>query len=97
MLAYEIKKYIGSYVFVMGGVDAIVFTGGIGENGPDVRQAVLEGLDTLGIKFDKEKNAELTHGPWGKFSTEDSKVELWVIPTNEELLIARDTLDVISK
>lgn len=97
MLAYEIKKYIGSYVFVMGGVDAIVFTGGIGENGPDVRQAVLEGLDTLGIKFDKEKNAELTHGPWGKFSTKDSKVELWVIPTNEELLIARDTLDVISK
>lgn len=97
MLAYEIKKYIGSFMAVLNGADVVLFTGGIGENGPEVRAEALANLENLGIKFDAELNAKMTHGVFGKFSTEDSKVELWVVPTNEELLIARDTLDIISK
>lgn len=97
MLAYEIKKYIGSFMAVLNGADVILFTGGIGENAPEVRAEALTNLESLGIKFDKELNLKMTHGEFGKFSTEDSKVELWVVPTNEELLIARDTLEAISK
>ncbi|MGN1412238.1 MAG: acetate/propionate family kinase [Oscillospiraceae bacterium] len=97
MLSYEIKKYIGSFMAVLNGADVILFTGGIGENAPEVRAEALSNLESLGIKFDKELNLKMTHGEFGKFSTEDSKVELWVVPTNEELLIARDTLEAISK
>ena len=95
MLAYEIKKYIGSFMAVMNGADVILFTGGIGENAPEVRAEA--NLENLGIKFDRDLNAKMTHGEFGKFSTDDSKVQLWVVPTNEELLIARDTLEIISK
>lgn len=97
MLAYEIKKYIGSFMAVMNGADVILFTGGIGENAPEVRAEALANLENLGIKFDRDLNAKMTHGEFGKFSTDDSKVQLWVVPTNEELLIARDTLEIISK
>ena len=92
MLTYGIKKYIGSYAAAMNGLDAIIFTGGIGENAPEVRQAVCENMEVFGIKIDPEAN--LIRGELRKISTEDSKVEVWVIPTNEELLIARDTLAV---
>lgn len=97
MLAYEIKKYIGSFMAVMNGADVILFTGGIGENAPEVRAEALANLENLGIKFDRDLNNKMTHGESGKFSTDDSKVQLWVVPTNEELLIARDTLEIISK
>ena len=96
MLAYEIKKYIGSFAAAMNGLDAVLFTGGIGENAPDVREAVCSDMDVLGIKIDTIANAGV-HGKLCKISQSDSKVEIWVVPTNEELLIARDTLALISK
>ena len=96
MLVYEIKKYIGGYAAAMNGLDAILFTGGIGENAAEVREAVCADMDFFGIKIDNELNATI-HGKLTKLSTPDSKVEVWVVPTNEELLIARDTLALISK
>lgn len=95
MLSYEIKKYIGSFMAVMNGADVILFTGGIGENAPEVRAEALANLENLGIKLDSELNN--VRGKEQKISTKDSKVEVWVVPTNEELLIARDTLNIISK
>ncbi|MCD7727857.1 MAG: acetate kinase [Ruminococcus sp.] len=94
-LVYDIKKYIGSYAAVMNGLDVVIFTGGIGENAPDVRADVCADMDVFGIKIDESVND--CKGKLVKISTEDSKVEVWVIPTNEELLIARDTLELISK
>ena len=80
----------------MGGVDALIFTAGIGENDAAGRARAVEGLEFLGIKLDAEKNAR-TRGEEAKISAEDSKVQVWVIPTNEELAIARDTLALASK
>lgn len=96
MLVYEIKKYIGSYAAIMNGLDAVLFTGGIGENASEVREGVCSDMDFLGVKIDNELN-KAVHGELKKLSTADSKVEVWVVPTNEELLIARDTLALISK
>lgn len=96
MLVYEIKKYIGSYAAAMNGLDAVLFTGGIGENAAEVREAVCADMDFFGIKIDNELN-KTVHGKLTKLSTADSKIEVWVVPTNEELLIARDTLALISK
>ena len=95
MLVYEIKKYIGGYAAAMNGLDAILFTGGIGENAAEVREAVCADMDIFGIKIDNELNAGI-HGKLTKLSTADSKVEVWVVPTNEELLIARDTLALVT-
>lgn len=95
MLKYQVKKYIGSFMAVMNGADAIVFTGGIGENDAPTREGACENMENLGIKIDLEANK--TRGQLKKISTPDSKVEVWVVPTNEELLIARDTLALISK
>ena len=96
ILAYEIQKYIGSYAAAMNGVDAVLFTGGIGENSWEVRESVCENMDFFGIKIDRELNRQ-SRGKLVKLSTPDAAVEVWVVPTNEELLIARDTLAVISK
>lgn len=96
MLIYEIKKYIGSYVAAMNGLDAVLFTGGIGENAYDVRAAVCNDMEFFGMKLNEKANDGL-RGKLAKISAEDSKVEIWVVPTNEELLIARDTLELISK
>jgi acetate kinase len=96
MLIYEIKKYIGSYAAAMNGLDAVLFTGGIGENAYDVRAKVCEDMEFFGIKLDEKANDGL-RGKLAKISTPDSKVEVWVVPTNEELLIARDTLALISE
>jgi len=95
VFCYRIKKYIGAYASAMGGVDAIVFTAGIGENSPDVRKKVCEGLEFLGIKIDDEKN----NSPEKEkiITTEDSKVKVLVIPTNEELVIALDTAEIVSR
>lgn len=95
IFAYQIKKFIGSYAAAMNGLDAVIFTGGIGENAPEVRAAACSNLDILGIHIDAEKN--LCRGILKEISTDDSKTKVYVIPTNEELLIARDTLALISK
>ena len=94
MLQYQIKKYIGSYAAAMNGLDAVLFTGGIGENAWEVREGVCKDMEFFGIKIDTEKNKS-TRGELIKISTPDSKVEVWIVPTNEELLIARDTLAMI--
>lgn len=96
MLTYEIQKYIGAYAAAMNGVDAILFTGGIGENSWEVREAVCQNMDYFGIKIDEALNRSI-RGKLTKISTPDSKIEVWIVPTNEELLIARDTLALISK
>ncbi|MCL2023217.1 MAG: acetate kinase [Oscillospiraceae bacterium] len=94
MLAYQIRKFIGSYAAAMNGVDAIVFTGGIGENTHDLRQSVCENISFLGLELDCAKNDELRFGKEGEVTTDTSRVKVFIIPTNEELLIARDTLKV---
>ncbi len=93
ILKYGIKKYIGSYAAVMNGLDAVIFTGGIGENAPEVRADVCRDMEFFGIKLDEELNATI-RGKLTKISTPESKVEVWVVPTNEELLIARDTKEL---
>ena len=96
MLIYREKKFIGSYLAVLGGADAIVFTGGIGEHQEDLREGALEGMETFGIEIDKEKNNNLPRGTTEEISTPKSKIKVYRIPTDEELLIARDTLALIS-
>ena len=90
ILAYRVKKYVGSYIAVLGGVDAVVFTGGIGEHSPLIRGLVMENMEYCGAKFDEKKNEEYSSGI-GYLNTEDSKVKIIVLPTNEELSIARET------
>jgi acetate kinase len=87
----RVKKYIGAYLAEMGGADAIVFTGGIGENSVPIRHRICSGLEWLGIELDAEANNQLYGGKEGEAGKEGSKVKIFVIPTNEELLIARDT------
>lgn len=96
ILVYEIKKYIGSYAAAMNGLDAVLFTGGIGENSDDVRAEVCRNMNFFGIKLDEEANNGC-RGQLKRISAPDSRVEVWIVPTNEELLIARDTLSLISK
>ena len=92
MWTYNVQKYIGSYIAAMNGCDAIIFTAGIGENHVRARKWVCEGLSYFGIKIDDERNN--CFGEERKISTDDSKIQVWVIPTNEELAIARDTLEI---
>lgn len=91
----RIKKYIGAYLAELNGADAICFTGGIGENSPEIRKRCLSNLDFVGIKLDEELNNRAVGVKEMKISAEDSKIEVYVIATNEELLIARDTLRVV--
>lgn len=95
MLIYRVKKYIGSYLAVLGGADAIVFTGGIGEHQEDLRELALEGMEYCGIEIDKDKNNNLPRGTSEEISTKNSKIRVFRIPTDEELLIARDTKNLI--
>ena len=95
MYAYRIKKYIGAFAAAMGGVDVIIFTGGVGENRHEVREAVCENMEFLGIKLDKEQNAKIMFGKDGIISTPDSKVKVVVLPTDEELMIASDTMALV--
>jgi acetate kinase len=88
----RVKEYVGAYLARMNGADALVFTGGIGENSPDIRRRVCEGLDFLGIALDDARNAALAPGQEADVSSDASRVKIYVIPTNEELLIARDTV-----
>ena len=92
MHAYKVKKYIGAYYAALGTVDAICFTAGVGEGGCEYRQSVLEGLEGLGIVVDKDRNiTNFKRGEVNLISADDSKVKVWVIPTDEELMIAKDT------
>jgi acetate kinase len=96
LFCYRVKKYLGAYLAAMNGADAIVFAGGIGENAATIREQICAGLDWLGVAADASKNAALSHGTEGRFDRDGSRVELWVIPTDEELLIARDTWRVVT-
>jgi len=95
VFAYRVKKYIGAYMAVMGGLDAIVFTAGIGENDWRMRESICEGLEALGVEIDKEKNRAESREP-RIISRDSSKVKVLVIPTDEELAIALETLSVLS-
>lgn len=95
IFCYRVTKYIGAYLAAMNGADAIVFTGGIGEHAASIRSKISSALDWLGITVDNAKN-ELLRGSEGRFEGTDSRVQLWVIPTDEELLIARDTWRVVT-
>ena len=97
MLCYQIKKYVGSYSAAMGGLNAIVFTAGIGEHTPYIRENALSELEYLGIKLDKERNNFGHSDVPVKLSADDSKVLVYMIPTNEELVIARDTAKIVSE
>lgn len=97
MLCYSIKKYIGAYTAAMGGLDAIVFTGGIGENTVELREKVTDGLEFLGVKLDKNINQSAPRGTNIELSASDSAVKIYRIPTNEELMIALDTEQLIKE
>ena len=94
MLCHQLTKYIGGYAAAMGGLDAIVFTGGIGENNPQYRDRVCDKLKFMGVEINYEINDKLKRGPEGEISTPNSKVKVYVICTNEELMIARDTKEI---
>jgi acetate kinase len=96
MQAYSIRKYIGAYLAILGGADAVVFTAGIGENSAQFREQVCHGLEGLGFELDLEKNKE-THKDNRLISKDSSKVKILVIPTNEEYIIARDVIEIVRK
>lgn len=95
VFAYRIRKYIGAYAAAMNGLDAVVFTGGIGENSHEARHLILQDCDFLGIKLDEEKN--MTRGKAVFLQTPESRVKVLIVPTDEELAIARDTQEIIAK
>lgn len=95
VFCYRIKKYIGSYAAALGGLDAIVFTGGIGENSSEVRKEVLSNMEFLGIEIDENKN--INEKGERKISKENSRIQVFIIPTNEELVIALDTSDIVAE
>jgi len=91
----RVRRYVGAYMAILDRVSAVIFTGGIGQNAPDIRKRICRGLDKFGMVLDSEANERITGGQTGAISTPDSERQLYVIPTNEELLIARDTYRVI--
>lgn len=96
-MAYQIQKYIGAYTAAMNGLDAIVFTAGMGENNPELRERVCTNMEYFGIKLNKELNAITHHqSDTVELSAPDSKVKIYLIPTNEELMIARDTENIVN-
>ena len=94
VFCYRARKYIGAYLACMGGADAVIFTGGIGEHSPEIRARICAGLEWAGLKVDASQNQQ-TLGREGRISAEGSTLHAWVIPTNEQLLIARDTVRCI--
>jgi acetate kinase len=96
MYHYRIKKYIGAYTAAMGGTDAIIFTGGIGENAPESRKEICSGMEYMGLLFDEEKNKSV-RGKEAFITRDDSPVKVMVIPTNEELVIAEDTARIVGQ
>ncbi len=96
IFAYRIKKYIGSYLAVLNSCDAIVFTGGIGENGKEMRKRIISGMENIGVELDDSKNSDVV-GEQGEIQSDSSKVKVLVIPTNEEAAIAGDTYEIVGK
>lgn len=94
VFCYRAIKYAGAYHAALGGADAVLFAGGIGENSPEIRARICEGLETIGLKIDPARNSGI-RGTEARISSNESSVEAWVIPTNEELLIAQDTASLI--
>jgi acetate kinase len=92
----RVRKYVGAYFVTAPETEAVVFTGGIGENAPTIRTRICEGLEGIGLELDEERNASIEFGETGRITRDESRLEGWVIPTDEELLIARDTFRVIS-
>ncbi len=95
MFSYSCKKYVGAYAAAMNGVDCIVFTAGVGENTPCVREAICENMDYIGLSIDKEKNQEKNNGAIRDITGKGSKVKVLIIPTNEEVVIARETVELL--
>ena len=95
MYFYRVKKYIGAYTAALGGLDILIFAGGIGENGPETREEICKNLEYMGVKIDTAKNDKL-RSKEAVISTDDSKVKVMVVPTNEELVIASDTFEIVS-
>jgi acetate kinase len=95
IFCYRARKYIGAYLAALGGARGIVFTGGIGENAPSIRERIVEGLAWQGVELDAEANARMVDRAEGLISTPASRLAVWVIPTDEELLIARDTARLV--
>jgi acetate kinase len=96
LFCQRVRKYVGAYVAAMGGAEAVVFAGGIGENAPEVRARICSGLEFLGLELDPARNEALVDGRAGPISRDGSRLAAWVIPTDEELLIARDTARVVA-
>ncbi|WP_029903564.1 acetate kinase [Prevotella sp. 10(H)] len=96
MFLYRIKKYIGAYTATLGGVDILLFTGGIGENAVYLREEICQDLEFLGIKLDAEKNSKI-FGEEAVITTPDSKIKVMVVPTDEEFMIASDTMEIVNK
>jgi len=96
MFCYRIKKYIGAYTAILGRLDALVFTGGIGENAMDIRREICDNLGNIGIELDESKNKETVQKE-RLISSKDSKTKVFVIPTNEEVMIAYDTYEIVSR
>ncbi len=97
LFAYRARKYVGAYLAALGGARAVVFAGGIGENSPAVRERICRGLEWAGLELDPAKNAAAVNGGEGRISVDGARLEAWVIPTDEELLIARDTYRVVDR
>jgi acetate kinase len=95
IFCYRARKYIGAYLAAMGGADAVAFTGGIGENAPEVRERILAGLEWFGLVLDRSANQTARPGAPARISADGSRLDAWVIPTDEELLIARDTARLV--
>ena len=95
ILKYQILKVVGSYIAALGGVDAIAFTGGLGENDADIREFVCEGLSFAGLQLDKDKNNNARFGNEGIISEEGSKIKAYVLLTDEEMVIAQDTQRIV--
>jgi acetate kinase len=92
LFCYRARKYIGAYLAAMGGADAVIFTGGIGENSAEIRSRICQGLEWSGLQLIEAANAAMTNGNEGLISAAESRLKAYVIPTDEELLIARDTV-----
>jgi len=96
IFCYRARKYIGAFLAAVGGAEAVVFTGGIGENSPEIRSRICKGLEWAGLELEPQKNADAVSGSEGVISKDDSRLAAYVIPTDEELLIARDTVRCVS-
>jgi acetate kinase len=91
----SVRRFIGEYLVILGGADVLVFTGGIGENGAAIREAICNNLQWAGIDLDKQKNN--VRGKETRISTDTSRTQIWIVPTNEELIVARLTMGVLEK